>query len=111
MSIALTATSSDGSDDLYVPIATNEDFRELWLPGCRALNLALVPLLESPGIVFHDSDPTKMTIGTERLLDELRSLLGWAKAADAGLVVERLERLLSTLAVLDPRRFDCIYLG
>lgn len=72
MSIALLIANPDGHQvNRYLPIATESDFKEYWLPGCVALNLTRVASF-SMGFTLRPDDVSEIN-------GELLRLDLWAK--------------------------------
>src|SRR3954467_381461 len=89
-----------------VPVATEEVFREHWLPGARALGLVWVPMFET-GVKVSEGD-------LQAVLEELRALERWLIAntpESATLVQPRIARLVDVLEHLPPLQDGQAFIG
>lgn len=88
------------------PIATEEVFREHWLPGARALGLEWLPLFET-GVKLEAKDLLLV-------VSELAALHRWLQEhapQSAALVDSQIERLIEALLALIPQENIDAFIG
>jgi hypothetical protein len=93
MSVSLLMKTASNPDDQYIPIATNDAFKEFWAPGCLALGLEWIPQFHS-GLELRKED-------IPQILEELSRLREWMRTRFTTPRVEfldgRIERLSQKL--------------
>jgi|SRR5215471_3267485 len=86
----MTISAKVSGKAVSIPVSTNAVFRDHWLPGAKALDLAYVPR-------FYYWDIIVTADVLPDLMQELSRLKEWMRnqepAADYALVIERVERL------------------
>lgn len=75
MSIALIIVNSADTADktLYVPVATERLFKEVWLKGAEAIHASWIPLFEN-GVEFGN-------IEKDEIIEELEQFREWSMSA------------------------------
>jgi hypothetical protein len=97
VSVSVCIGASEGFDSVYIPVATQDVYKAVWVVGAHALGLELLPQFE----VGRHVDASDL----RQLLDELGKLRQWvatraADLDDAEQVISRIDTLLERLPPL-----------
>jgi hypothetical protein len=101
MTVSMGIRHRDTGEYEYVPIATSETFRCVWLPACQQLGLGLVALFDGGALT---SVPAELV---PRIIEEVERLRDWVAAQPGcGFVAERCTDILKALERTDPTVCD-----
>jgi hypothetical protein len=107
MSIALLIEYQDSNKNELVPVATEESFKEYWLPAVSRLSLEWIPLFET-GVPLAYED-----IGD--VCRELEMIITWMERSREpdvpAAVIYRARNLLEKLTILRARPECELYIG